>query len=165
MNNLKNLVLVSKALYSIDGLKVRIKDSGVASSICSEREVEVETVTIDSLGRFSLVKMDIEGAEGKVIREDSELLNYVRAMTVEFDGKENLANVPKVLTHRDFAVREMRRTDVIKNALRNVLSHPIDFFRAEAKTKVFINALRGFYKVPALEEEESVRIIYVSRVK
>ena len=63
LNNLKNVMLVNKALYSVDSLKVRIKDSGVASSISSKGEVEVETVTIDSLGRFSLVKMDIEGAE------------------------------------------------------------------------------------------------------
>ena len=63
---------MSKALYSVDGLKVRIKDSGVASSISSEGEVEVETVTVDSLDRFSIVKMDIEGAEGEVIREDSK---------------------------------------------------------------------------------------------
>ena len=82
---------MNKALYSVDGLKVRIKVSGVASSISSEGEVEVETVTIDSLGRFSLVKMDIEGAEGEVIREDSEWLDYVRAMAVEVHGDENLS--------------------------------------------------------------------------
>ena len=163
MNNLKNVVLVNKALYNADGLKVRIKDSGVASSISSEGEVEVETVTVDSLGRFSLVKMDIEGAEGELIREDSEWLNYVRAMAVEVHGEENLSNVPKVLTQRGFTVREMRRTDLIKNALRNALYHPIDFFRAEAKTKTLLKALKGVYKVPALEEGESVRIIYASR--
>ena len=61
INNLKNVVLVNKALYSVDGLKLRIKDSGVASSISSEGELEVETVTVGSLGKFSLAKMDIEG--------------------------------------------------------------------------------------------------------
>ena len=66
--------------------------------------MEVEIVTVDSLGRFSLVKMDIEGAEGEVIREDSEWLNYVRAMAVEVHGEENLTNVPKALTQRGFTV-------------------------------------------------------------
>ena len=79
-------------------------------------------------------------------------------------GEENLTNVPKVLTQKDFTVREMRRTDLIKNALRNVLSHPIDFFRAEARVKTLLKALKGVYKVPALEEEGSVRIIYALRV-
>ena len=83
-------------------------------------------------------------------------------MAVEVHGAEN---VLKVLTRKGFTVREMRRSDLIKNALRNALPHPIDFFRAEAKTKVFINALRGIYKVPALKKEESIRIIYASRVK
>ena len=58
-------------------------------------------------------------------------LNYVRAMVVEVHGCENLANIPKVLAQRGFAVREMRRTDLIKNALRNVLTHPIDYFRRD----------------------------------
>ena len=38
MNNLKNVVLLNKALYSVDGLKVRIKDSGVTSSMGVLRE-------------------------------------------------------------------------------------------------------------------------------
>ena len=43
----------------------------------------------------------------------------------------------------------MRRTYLIKNALRNGFSHPIGFFRAEARTKTLIKALKGIYKVPA----------------
>ena len=43
----------------------------------------------------------------------------------------------------------MRRTNVIKNALRNVLSHPIDIFGGEARAKTLIKALKGVYKVPA----------------
>ena len=64
--------------------------------------VEVETVTVDSLGRFRLVKMDIEGAEGEIIRKDSKWLNYVRAMAMEVHGKENLSNIPMILTQNGF---------------------------------------------------------------
>ena len=160
MNNLKNVVLVNKALYSVDGVKVKLKDEGVSSSLSGEGDIEVETVTIDSLGKFSLVKMDIEGAEGELIRDDSNWLNHVRAMAIEVHGERNLIGVPEVLTKKGFRIREMTRADLIRNTLRNILSHPIDFLRAEFKTRTLIKALRGVYKVPALEEGENVRIIY-----
>ena len=48
----------------------------------------------------------------------------------------------------------MRRIDLIKNVLKNTLSHLIDFLRVEAETKVFINALRGVYKVPHLRKKK-----------
>ena len=73
-------------------------------------------------------------------------------------------NIPKILAQNGFTVREMTRTDLIRNALRNILSHPIDFFRAEAKTKVFIKALKGVYKVPPLDEK-CIRMIYALRKK
>ncbi|WP_225968872.1 FkbM family methyltransferase [Saccharolobus islandicus] len=73
MNELKNVVLVNKALYDVDGVKVKISDEGTASKI----GIEVETTTVESLGKFSVVKMDIEGAEGKLF-ERREWLSYVK---------------------------------------------------------------------------------------
>ena len=57
-------MLINKALYSIDGFKIKLKDEGVSNSLSSEGDIEVETFTIDSLGKFNLVKMDIEGQKG-----------------------------------------------------------------------------------------------------
>ena len=56
----KNVVLVNKALYSVDGVKLNISDEGTGSKL-SDEGIKVETTT-ESLGKFSVVKMDIEGA-------------------------------------------------------------------------------------------------------
>lgn len=161
-NNLKNVVLINKALYSVDGVKVKLKDEGVGSSISGEGEFEVETVTVDSLGRFSIVKMDIEGAEEELIRDDSDWLNHVRAMAIEVHGEKNLANVPKVLVKKGFTVREMSRTDLIKNALRNILPHSLDFLRAKIKTKYLLNMGKIIFKAYILRQREA-KIIYALR--
>ncbi|WP_225969531.1 FkbM family methyltransferase [Saccharolobus islandicus] len=73
MNELKNVVLVNKALYDVDGVKVKISDEGTASKV----GIEVETTTVESLGKFSVVKMDIEGAEGKLFKR-RDWLSYVK---------------------------------------------------------------------------------------
>ncbi|MFP3214221.1 MAG: FkbM family methyltransferase, partial [Nitrososphaeria archaeon] len=57
------------ALYCVDGVKLNISDEGTGSKL-SDEGIEVETTTIESLGKFSLVKMDIEGTEGKVVKVD-----------------------------------------------------------------------------------------------
>ena len=70
--------------------------------------------------------------------------------------------MPNVLAKKNFRIREMTKSDLIRNTLRNVLSHPIGFLRAEFKTRTLIKALKGVYKVPALHER-NIRIIYALR--
>ncbi|BDC17392.1 FkbM family methyltransferase [Acidianus sp. HS-5] len=166
LNNLKNVILVNKALYNVDNKKVKIKDSGVGSSISyKEGEIEVNTTTIDSLGKFNVVKMDIEGAEGELIKEDEKWLDHVRTMAVELHGERNVSAIPKILRARGFIIREMTRNDLIRNTIRNVISHPLGFIRAEIKTKTLLKALRREYKVPALEQGEVIRIVYGKKLK
>ncbi|BFI76522.1 FkbM family methyltransferase [Sulfurisphaera ohwakuensis] len=160
LNNLKNVVLVNKALYSVDGIKVKLKDSGVGSRMTKEGEIEVDTTTIDSLGKFSIVKMDIEGAESEIIKEDEKWLDYVRAIAVELHGEKNLTVVPKVLKAKGFLIREMTKNDLVRNALRNIVSHPLDFIKAEVRTKTLLKTLKREYKVPALEQSEAIKIVY-----
>ena len=163
LNNLKNVVLVNKALYSVEGKKVKIKDSGVGSKMSEEGEIEVETTTIDSLGRFSVVKMDIEGAEGELIKEDEKWLDDVREIGVELHGERNLTTVPKVLRNKGFHLHEMAKNDLLRNALRNIITHPLGFIKAEIRTKTLLKTLRREYKVPAIEQGEAIRIIYGNR--
>lgn len=80
-------------------------------------------------------------------------------MTFEEYGKDNQATVPKNLTLRSFTEREMRRANLIKNALRNALFNPCDFFRVEVESRTLLKTLRGVYKVSPLGEK-CIRIIY-----
>ncbi|ABL88657.1 conserved hypothetical protein [Pyrobaculum islandicum DSM 4184] len=156
LNELKNVVLVNKALWDVDGVRLKLMDRGTASAV-GEGDVEVDTVTVDSLGRFDVVKMDIEGAEGRVV--GGEWLGHVREIGVELHGRDN---IDAVLTARGFSVRFIGRRDLLLNTARNILAHPLGFLKAELRTHIAIDTLRGKYSVPALESDE-VKIVYARR--
>ncbi|MQL56471.1 FkbM family methyltransferase [Acidianus ambivalens] len=157
INNLKNVVLVNKALYDVDGVRLKIVDEGTGSKI-GENGVEVEGVTVDSLGKFSVVKMDIEGAEGKVMK-NGEWLDHVKQIAIELHGRENIEAIPQLLRNKGFVIRFMTGNDLLKNALKNSFLHPISFIKAETRTKVILNYFKRKYDVPALSREE-YKILY-----
>ncbi|AAK41132.1 Conserved hypothetical protein [Saccharolobus solfataricus P2] len=160
INNLKNVVLVNKALYDVDGVKLKIVDEGTGSRI-GESGVEVDSVSVNSLGKFSVVKMDIEGAEGRVMKS-GEWLDYVKQIAVELHGRENIEIIPHLLRKRSFVIRFMTRGDLVRNTVRNALLHPISFIKAEARTKVVLNYFKRKYYVPALSGDE-YKIVYGRR--
>jgi hypothetical protein len=123
--------LVNKALYDVDGIKIRISDEGVGSKVSNEG-IEVTTTTIESLGKFSVVKMDIEGTEGRLIK--GNWLNSVREIAMELHGNENVISIPATLRDKGFNVRFMKWSDVVKNSVKNISLHPMDFLKAEMKT-------------------------------
>ncbi|MEM4731515.1 MAG: FkbM family methyltransferase [Candidatus Aenigmatarchaeota archaeon] len=159
LNQLKNVILVNKAIYDIEGITVKISDEGTASKISGEG-VEVKTVTVDSLGKFEVVKMDIEGAENRAFTGD--WINYVREIAVELHGKENIELIPNILRAKGFRVRFMKKFDLAKNTLKNILTHPLSFIKAEIRTQVMLNYLLGRYYVPALTSNE-IKIVYAKR--
>ena len=160
MNELKNVTLVNKALW--DGqTRIRITDKGVGSSV-GEGDIEVETVSVDQLGKFSIVKMDIEGAEGVVVKGD--WLENVCQVAMELHGRENIEYVPQVLLKKGFKIRFMSSKDLYKNTIKNVTFHFPSFLDAEIKTKVLLNTiLFRRYEVPALSKNE-FRIVYGKRL-
>ena len=165
VNELKNVTLVNKALYDEDGIKIRIADEGVGSKVSNEG-IEVTTTTIESLGKFSVVKMDIEGTEGRLIK--GNWLNSVREIAMELHGNENVISIPATLRDKGFNVRFMKWSDVVKNSVKNISLHPLDFLKAEMKAKIMSNAIKGFltrnkgYTIPSLTKEE-FKILYGRR--
>lgn len=113
---------------------------------------------MDSLGKFSVVKMDIEGAEGKVMK-NGEWLDHVKQIAIELHGRENIEAIPQLLRNKGFVIRFMTGNDLVKNALKNSFLHPISFIKAEARTKVVLNYFKRKYDVPALSREE-YKILY-----
>jgi methyltransferase, FkbM family len=156
-NNLKNVTLVNKALYDIDGVKLKITNEGTGSKI-GEGEIEVEGVTVESLHKgFTVVKMDIEGAEGRVMKGD--WFTQVKQIAVELHGRENIEVIPRLLRSKGFYVRFMSKGDLVKNTLRNITLHIPSFLRAELRTKVLLNYFSKEYYVPAVATGE-YKILY-----
>ena len=63
-------------------------------------------------GKFSVVKMDIEGVEGRLIK--GNWLNSVREIAMELHGNENVISIPAMLRDKGFNVRFMKWSDVVK---------------------------------------------------
>ncbi|BFH72190.1 hypothetical protein SJAV_01340 [Sulfurisphaera javensis] len=156
-NELKNVILINKALYDED-TTLTLSDEGVGSKL-GEGNLTVNTITIDELGRnFTVVKMDIEGAEGKVMK--GEWINSVREIAIELHGKENIERVTSYLVSHGFKLTEMKMNHLLINTFKNVLLHFPSFVDAERKSKVLYSAIfKKKYYVPALQREE-IKIVY-----
>jgi hypothetical protein len=67
-----------------------------------------------------------------------------------------------------FKISFMRWKDVIKNSIKNISQHPIDFLNAEMRTKIMSNAVKGYisknnsYTIPSLTMKE-LGILYARR--
>ncbi|BCS91485.1 FkbM family methyltransferase [Metallosphaera javensis (ex Sakai et al. 2022)] len=160
-NELKNVTLINKALYDVDTV-LHIQDEGTGSKI-GEREIQVKTITIDELDRkFSVMKMDIEGAEGRAIKGD--YINYVREIAIELHGKDNIDRVSRYLREQGFQLTEMGWKHLLLNAWRNMITHLPSFISAERKTKIMSLALfKRRYNVPSIERED-IKIVYGKRL-
>jgi hypothetical protein len=110
--------------------------------------------------------MDIEGTEGRLIK--GNWLNSVREIAMELHGNENVISIPAMLRDKGFNVRFMKWSDVVKNSVKNISLHPLDFLKAEMKAKIMSNAIKGFltrnkgYTIPSLTKEE-FKILYGRR--
>ena len=102
------------------------------------------------------------------MRTPPDWLDHVRTLAIELYGERNISTIPNLLRSEGFEIREMTRRDLIKNTIRNVITHPLDFLRAEMKTKTLSKFLKKEYKVPAIDSNsvtEQVKIIYAKRLK
>ncbi|WP_409366442.1 FkbM family methyltransferase [Metallosphaera sp. D4-4] len=163
-NNLKNIMLVNKALYDSKAV-VTMKNEGVGSSV-GEGEIKVETVSIDELvnevgGKITVMKMDIEGAEGKAIYGD--YIKSVREIGIELHGEDNIKAVSQYLKQNSYKLIEMSYRHVLFNTVKNIITHFPSFIKAETKTKVFASTIFSRkYNVPALSNNQ-IKVVYARR--
>jgi hypothetical protein len=81
-----------------------------------EREIEVDVIALDefvwSLGNPppSMLKIDVEGGEGKVLQGMRRILSDIRPLVlVEIHGGHAAHAVWDILTKSEYVVRDMRR--------------------------------------------------------
>jgi len=95
---LGNVELVNKAVWKEEGSLMFLNEGADASRISSlgdmtekKSSYEVEAVRLSNYinQEIDFLKLDIEGAEGEVIREIEGKLNYVKRIFIEFHSPEN----------------------------------------------------------------------------
>ena len=178
LNNIKNVDVFEIGISDHDGF-VNLEGGGaVSSQLKSEGTGDGERVKAYSIDTFLeeagltnennlVVKMDIEGSE-KYAFKSANFINKIREISMELHGRENIGTIPMVLEHNGFMVSTYSTSDEIKESLKSVIHHPLDFYRLERQSNYV--ALRGLFGVtrgknpiPSLSDSE-FKIIYASRI-
>lgn len=130
-NGLRNVALVRKALLDEAGSIVHMEDEGVMSRI-SDKGSPVETTTLDELaleyGSPRILKMDIEGSEGRALRGAREALRGLELAMLEVHDEANYAAVGEALS--DFDLR-LYPTEDLRTILRRAFGAPLYVLRLE----------------------------------
>jgi FkbM family methyltransferase len=175
INNLKNVVLVNKAISSYEG-KALLAGSNTNAHL-SDSGVEVETVTLDKLitelglSHADVVKIDVEGHEEAVLRGFS-MLSKVREIAVETHDMSSFRYIAERLIKEGFRIYILDNALLVRNFVNNVLASCLpDFLLAEFKSKFFMSKslLRYLLKLqehpaPACRKGR-YRVIYGKRKK
>ena len=134
LNRINNIVVIPKALYDISGKKVSMKGEGVGAYVSEETEGDVETITLDeitsTLGlKPRILKMDIEGSEGKALLGGTSTIRFLEYVEMEIHDEENMRVVNEVL--RDFK-REDLKVENFNNVIKTFFMHPVLLLKIEA---------------------------------
>lgn len=149
INHLQNIILRQCAL-SDETKSAYLTGYGVGSSIMqnSNDGYLCKTTTIDEIlseidsSIDVVIKMDIEGAEELVFKND-HFLNRTREISLELHGERNVINIPRILSKKGFRIKFLGTGEIVKNTLRNSLTHPVSFIKAEVGTN--FTAIRSVF--------------------
>ncbi|MDG7045877.1 MAG: FkbM family methyltransferase [Nitrososphaerota archaeon] len=172
LNHINNVEIYEYAVTDKNGYSYLQGDSVGATVIEDNSKTKVKTITIgDLLSQLNnptnlVIKMDIEGGE-KYAFENTKFINDIREISIELHGKENIRNISMILSKHNFIINEYTIYDEIKNTLKSIILHPLDFIRCERSTghiaiKGLIGAIRGANPVPAMGGNE-LMLIYAYR--
>lgn len=122
------------------------------------------------LSHFDVVKLDIEGME-RVVFKDDTWLHRVREVALETHGKRTHEDVVRSLAKNGFKVSMFRRRDALANFLRFAITHPLDLIRIERYSKAmafrrFLAYLRKPNKPLQVvaETESDIHIVYARKL-
>ena len=177
LNNVKNVEIYECAISDSDRL-VYLEGKGSVGSYISSKNMEngekVKVYSIESFLEKSdlknqkdlVVKMDIEGAEEHVFKS-SKFIENVREISIELHGNENVKIIPKILVEKGFKVSQYKTLDEVKETIKAIVLHPVDFLNLEKKSDylAFKGFLRSIYSnnpIPSIGHPE-LKMIYASR--
>jgi FkbM family methyltransferase len=149
LNNLKNIEIINKALYSESGEKIKLIQNGLMSKISVEKaesniakKIDVETTTFDDIIIKSglqptVLKMDIEGAEKYALLGASTMMKTINYLECEIHSREDydvLSRFSNLFFFKKEPVENMR--NVISFAIKNPIKIlKLEYYNKFATTK------------------------------
>ena len=174
-NSANNVTVVNK--FISDRKKVvEVKDVGTYTVTTGSTEPDsrsTEASDLDSIlaslsvARVDVAKIDIEGMEDAAIR-DQRYLDQVRELAIEVHSRSLETQVLQRLNERGFESEIIDGSRLYRNFVRNFLSHPISYLRAELATKGFgmraiWQLLRGKNPIGLASPESEIRLYHAWR--
>lgn len=133
LNKIDNVVVVPKALYDVPGKRVRMEGSEAMTYVSEEGGGDVETTTLDEIVdslklKPRVLKMDIEGSEGKALIGGANALRTIEHIEMEVHDEENMKKVSEILAGFE---REYLKVEDLSSVLKSAIRHPFLVFRIE----------------------------------
>ena len=143
LNNIKNVIIVNKALYRESGNQVKFYQNGVMSKIISyESEtdsayVDVETMTFDDLIsqlkiKPNVLKMDIEGGEKFALLSAENMIKNLNYLEAEIHSKEDMDVLQRYSKLFSF---KKQPSESMQNVFLFGIKHPLKILRLEYYNK------------------------------
>lgn len=143
LNNLRNVTVVNKALYSSRNKNVRFHSQGGLSKIVSLAEnhdsdsILVETITLDDLlAEFQInpnvMKMDIEGGEKYALLKSENTMSKIDRFWIEIHSQEDLNTLMKY-SDQFYIIKEKIRSN--QNSLKFAIHHPFKTLNLESHNR------------------------------
>jgi FkbM family methyltransferase len=170
LNGVTNVRTVQAGLWDREG-HASLDGTHQGASLSDVGTGRVRTLTVEGTLRearmndFDVIKMDIEGGEDVVFRND-DWVNQVREICVETHNQQCYETVTGSLEAHGFDISVFSSVRLSANILRHTLGHPFDFIRAETVSKglalkeltYFLTRSRA-HPVPACRQSSRYRIV------
>lgn len=143
LNNINNMIIINKALFSKSGERINFFQNGVMSkiSLSDNNEpgnyIEVETITLDDIisclnMQPKVLKMDIEGAEKFALlssQKTFQTINY-------FEGEiHSLEDYNVLLRYSNLFIFKQEPIESMRKVLNFSFKHPLKIFNLEFHNK------------------------------
>ena len=167
INNTKNIIPINVALSNYVG-QGYMYGRGLSATLSQDVGIPVNVVTIDVLldqlgvNRVNLVKMDIEGSEGRAL--PGKYLKNVRMLIIEVHDKKNEESVKQILKAENFKIMEWRFSTL--GTLGKIVENLLCFLKAEMSinwlaTRLSLKYLFGLGKhpIPASSPTSDIKLL------
>jgi len=172
LNNISNIIIVNKALFSKSGERINFYQNGVMSRISlsdnneSSNHIEVETITLDDIiSNINLhpkvLKMDIEGAEKFALLSSQNTFQTINYFEGEIHSSEDY-NV--LLRYSNLFIFKQEPIESMRNVLSFSFKHPLKILSLELHNKFLTTKRILSTRINAEQPEKFPIIIYGERL-
>lgn len=137
LNSIKNVTVITKALYSKNAATLGFHQDGVMSKLVNSKKeatTSVETITLDTIvDELNLIptklKMDIEGAEKYALLGMASSIGNINNFEAEIHSSEDLNVLNQICSKFDFKEEKVENFNSVINFS---LKHPVKILKMEA---------------------------------